>query len=323
MKKRVLLLMAGILAAAAITAHAQQQYPSRPVRFIVPFSPGGASDTAARIVGQKLAERLGQQFVVDNRPGAGGTIGTELAVKAAPDGYTLLMASSTELAINPHIYPKLSYDTLRDFVPVALVASTPLILVVHPSLPARSPRELVALAKARPGQINYASSGNGSTVHLAGEMLQRAADMRMTHVPHKGSAPAVTSVMNGESQLMLPAMPAALPQARAGKLRALAVTSAKRVAAASDLPTLVESGYPAMEIVIWNGVVAPARTPAEITARLSAEIAAVLALPDIVQGFAKQGAEVTPGGAAAFGGYIKSEFAKFAKIVRDSGARID
>lgn len=322
MKKRVLLLMTGILAAAT-TAHAQQQYPSRPVRFIVPFSPGGASDTAARIVGQKLAERLGQQFVIDNRPGAGGTIGTELAVKAAPDGYTLLMASSTELAINPHIYPKLSYDTLRDFVPVALVASTPLILVVHPSLPAKSPRELVALAKARPGQINYASSGNGSTVHLAGEMLQRAADVRMTHVPHKGSAPAVTSVMNGESQLMLPAMPAALPQARSGKLRALAVTSAKRVAAASDLPTLVESGYPGMEIVIWNGVVAPARTPAEITARLSAEIAAVLALPDLVQGFARQGAEVTSASAAVFGGYIKSEFAKFAKIVKDSGARID
>ena len=316
-----LLIAAGWLAAAPVGA--QQPYPSRPVRVIVPFSPGGASDTAARIVGQKLAERWGQQFVVENRPGAGGTIGTELAVKAAPDGYTLLMASSTELAINPHIYPKLTYDTLRDFAPVALVASTPLILVVHPSLPARSAKELVALARARPGQINYASSGNGSTVHLAGELLQRAAGVRMTHVPHKGSAPAVTSVMNGESQLMLPAMPAALPQARAGKLRALAVTSARRVAAAQDLPTLVESGYPTMEIVIWNGVVAPAKTPGDIIARLNTEIGAVLALPDVVQAFSRQGAEVTPAGSEAFGGYIKAEFAKFAKIVRDSGARID
>ena len=317
---RALLVLAAI---AAVSDAAAQTYPARPLRFIVPFSPGGASDTAARIVGHKLSERWGQQVVVENRPGAGGTIGTDLAAKAAPDGYTLLMGSSTELVVNPHLYPKLTYNTLRDFVPVALIASTPLLVVVHPSVPATTVKELVALAKARPGELNYASSGNGATTHLAAEMFKRAAGIDVLHVPHTGSAPAVTSVMSGQTHLSVQAVPAVLSQVQSGRLRGLAVTSGKRVAAAPATPTLVESGYPGLEIVIWNAVVAPAGTPAEITAKLGAEIINIATLPDVVQSFARQGAEMTPRNATELGAYMKSEMAKFARVVKESGARID
>ena len=317
---RALLFLAAI---AAVSDAAAQTYPARPMRFIVPFSPGGASDTAARIVGQKLSERWGQQVVVENRPGAGGTIGTDLAAKAAPDGYTLLMGSSTELVVNPHLYPKLTYNTLRDFVPVALIASTPLLVVVHPSVPAMTVKDLVALAKARPGELNYASSGNGATTHLAAEMFKRAAGIDVLHVPHTGSAPAVTSVMSGQTHLSVQAVPAVLSQVQSGRLRGLAVTSGKRVAAAPATPTLVESGYPGLEIVIWNAVVAPAGTPAEIIAKLGAEIINIATLPDVVQSFARQGAEMTPRNATELGAYMKSEMAKFARVVKESGARID
>ena len=321
MPARALQLFLLIAAAAASATAPAQSYPVRTIRFIVPFSPGGASDTAARIIGQKLSERWGQQVVVENRPGAGGTIGTEVAARAAPDGYTLLMGSSTELAVNPNLYPKLSYDTTRDFAAVALVASTPLLLVTHPSLPVRSVKELVALAKARPGALNYASSGNGATTHLAVEMFKRSASIDLTHIPHNGSAPAVVSMMSGQTELGIHAVPAVLAQARAGKLRALAVTSAKRVGAAQDLPTLVESGYRDMEVVIWNAIVAPAATPKEITAKVGAEV--LLLLPELRQSFASQGAELTPGNADQLAAYIRTDLAKFAKVVKESGARID
>jgi tripartite-type tricarboxylate transporter receptor subunit TctC len=300
-----------------------QAYPARAIRFIVPFSPGGASDTGARIIGQKLTERWGQQVIVENRPGAGGTIGTGIAAKAPPDGYTLLFGSSTELAVNPNLYPKLSYDTTRDFTPVALVSATAMLLVVHPSLPAASVKELVGLAKSRPGEILYASSGNGASTHLAPEMLKRQAAINMLHVPHNGSAPAVLSVVSGQTQVAIQALPAVLPQVEAGKLRALAVTSARRVAAAQHLPTPIEAGYPQMEIVIWNGVVAPAGTSKDIVSRLGTEILAILALAEVKQGVARQGAELTPAGPEQLGVYLKSELAKFAKVVRESGARID
>jgi tripartite-type tricarboxylate transporter receptor subunit TctC len=316
-----------ILVGAVLIAHASlvpaQTYPARPVRIIVPFSPGGASDTAARIVGGKLAERWRQQIVVENRPGAGGTIGTELAAKAQPDGYSLLMGSSTELAVNPHLYSKLSYDTIRDFAPVALIASTPLMVVVHPSLSAKTVKEFVALAKARPGELNYASSGNGATTHLAAEMLKRAAGLEIVHVPYNGSAPAIVGVMGAQSQMSVQAVPAVLSQVRAGKLRALAVTSAKRVTAAPELMTLVEAGYPGVEIVIWNALVAPAGVPKDITAKLSANILEVLRQPEVGEAFAKQGAEMTPGGPRQLGDYLKAELAKFAKVVKESGARVD
>jgi tripartite-type tricarboxylate transporter receptor subunit TctC len=224
-----------------------QKYPERPMRFIVPF-PAGVSDTAARTVGAKLSERWGQQVITENRVGAGGTIGTEYAARAKPDGYTLLMGSSTELAVNPNLYTKLTYSTVRDFVPVALIGYTPLVVVVHPSLPTGSVKELVALAKARPGDLNFASTGNGSTLHFAGEMFQRAAGIRMVHVPHISTHPLM-SVMNGQAELMFASMPSCIALVRAGKLRALAVTSRKRFGAASELPTVMESGYP-VEIVI-------------------------------------------------------------------------
>ena len=321
---RYLVLGAAVTACLpAMQSALAQSYPTRAIRFIVPFSPGGASDTGARLIGNKLSERWGQQVVVDNRPGAGGTIGTGVAAKAAPDGYTLLFGSSTELAVNPHLYKTLSYDTTRDFSPVALVAATTMLLVVHPSLPAASVKELVALAKARPGEILYASSGNGASTHLAPEMLKRQAAINLLHVPHNGSGPAVISVVGGQTQVAIQALPAVLPQVEAGKLRALAVTSAKRVAAAAHLPTLIEAGYPRMEIVIWNGVVAPVGTPQAIVAKLSAEILAILALPEVKQGFARQGAEITPAGPEQLAAYLKSELAKFATVVRESGARID
>ena len=316
-------LVTGNTGAQSTSTGSAHSYPNRAIRFIVPFSPGGASDTAARIIGQKLNERWGPQVVIENRPGAGGTIGTEVAAKAQPDGYTLLMGSSTELAVNPHLYPKLSYNTTRDFVPVALIASTPLIVVVHPSLPARSIQELVALAKARPGELNYASSGNGATTHLAAEMFKRAAGIDLLHVPHTGSAPAVTSLMGGQTHMSVQAVPAVLSQARAGRLRALAVTSTKRVNAASELPTLIESGYPGLDIVIWNAVVAPAGISPDITGKLGAEILNIAALPDVRQSFANQGAEMTPANAEQLGAYLRTELAKFAKVVKESGARID
>jgi tripartite-type tricarboxylate transporter receptor subunit TctC len=316
-----------VLIGAALIAHASllpaQTYPTRPVRIVVPFSPGGASDTAARIVGGKLAERWGQQIVVENRPGAGGTIGTELAAKAQPDGYSLLMASSTELAVNPHLYSKLSYDTVRDFAPVALIASTPLMVVVHPSLSAKSVKDFVALAKARPGELNYGSSGNGATTHLAAEMFKRAAGIEIVHVPYNGSAPAIVALMGAQSQMSVQAVPAVLSQVRAGKLRGLAVTSARRVTAAPELMTLVEAGYPGVEIVIWNALVAPAGVPKDITAKVSGNILEVLRQPEVGEAFARQGAEITPGGPQPLGAYIKAELAKFARVVKEAGARID
>jgi tripartite-type tricarboxylate transporter receptor subunit TctC len=308
---------------AAVNGHAQQVYPVRPIRMLVPFSPGGASDTAARVVAQHLSPRLGQQIVVDNHPGAGGTIGTAIAARAPADGYTLLMGSNTEIVINPNLYRKLPYDTLKDFTAVSLVANTPLIVVIHPSLPAKNIRELIALAKARPGELVYASSGNGSTVQLATEMFKTMAGVSMRHVPYNGSAPAVTQTLAGEAQIMFPAMPAALQHARAGKLRALAVTSAKRVAAAPELPTLAESGVRSYEIGIWNGLVAPSGTPKAVLERLHAELKQVLALAEAKQSFSNIGADVWSSTPDEFAALITSELAKYARIVKDAGVKID
>ncbi len=306
--------------------HAQapaQPYPTRTIRMMVPFSPGGASDLAARVVGQKLGDRLGQQVVVDNRPGAGGALGTELAAKAPADGYNLLMGSSTEIAINPHLYKKLTYDTQRDFAPVTHVASTPLLIVVHPSLPAKNVKELIALAKARPGQLFAASSGNGSSTHLGMEMFKSAAKIDMVHVPHNGSAPAVVSTMTGEAQIYFGAMPAVLQQANAGRLRALAITSAKRRATVPEIPTVIEGGLPGYEILIWNALFAPRATPPAIIARLNGEVNKILELPDIREAFNKQGAEVSGSTPEQLAAYVASEYAKWAKVVAASGAKVD
>lgn len=325
---RIERLSATLLLVVVPVAHVQAQspgqgYPARVIRVMVPFSPGGASDTAARIVGQKLAARFSQQVIIDNRPGAGGTIGTELAAKAAPDGYNLLMGSSTEIAINPHLYKKLAYDTVRDFAPISHVASTPLLLVVHPSLPVKSVKELIALAKSRPGDMLGASSGNGSTTHLALVLFQLAAGVTLVHLPHTGSAPATVSTMAGEAQVYLGPMPAVLEHARSGRLRALAVTSPKRRAAAPELPTMIEAGVPGYEILIWNALFAPRGTPPEIIARLHAETALILDAPDVHEAFTRQGAEVSGSTPEQLRAYVASELAKWAKVVAASGAKID
>ena len=318
-----LVLLASTAAAHAQTPSSTQPYPSRPIRMMVPFSPGGASDVAARIVGQKLGERMGQQVVIENRTGAGGTIGTEVVVRAPADGYSLLMGSSTEIAINPHLYKKLSYDTQRDFAPISHVASTPILIVVHPSLPAKNIKELVALAKARPGQLLGASAGNGSSTHLAMEMFKTSALVNLVHVPHNGSAAAVVSTMSGETQIYFGALPAVLEQAKSGRLRAIAVTSAKRRAAVPDVPTVIEGGIPGYEILIWNALFAPRATPPAIIARLNGEVNRILELPDVRESFTRQGAEVAGSTPEQLAAYVATEHVKWSKVVAASGAKLD
>jgi len=315
----LLLFVIGISGATTLLA---QTYPDRTIRFIVPFPAGGVSDAAARVIGQNLSARWGQQVITENRVGAGGTIGTEFAAKAKPDGYTVLMGSSTELAVNPNLYTRLAYNTVRDFEPLVLIAYTPLLVVVHPSLPVKSIKELAAFAKARPGQLSFASTGNGSTLHFAGEMFKRAAGVDMLHVPHTSVHP-LTSVMSGQVELMFASMPSAIGLVTAGKLRALAVTSSKRFGTAPDLPTVIEAGYPRAEIVIWNAAMAPAGTPKEVLAKLSSEILDILRLPAVKQTFDKLGMELIPGDAEQLRTYLKSELAKFANIVKETGIRID
>ena len=251
-----------------------QAWPAKPVRIIVPFPPGGGLDFFTRIVAVKLQENVGQQFVVENRGGAGGMVGAEVGSKAPPDGYTVTFASSAEITINQHLYPKMAYDSTKDFVPVSYAAYAPLLFSVHPSLPVKSLKELIALARARPGQLVYASAGSGGSQHLAGELLKSAAKIDILHVPYKGAGPAVVDMVGGHVSMGFTALPSSLPQARAGKLRPIAVTSAKRSAAATDLPTFAELGFPQIDLVVWYGVLFPARTSQEIANRMSSEISA-------------------------------------------------
>ena len=307
-----------VLAQAIGSVHAQT-YPTKPIRMIVPFPAGGGSDSAARNLAPRLAERLKQQIIVDNRPGAAGAIGTEYAARAAPDGYTLLLGSTSELALYPALASKLNYDTLRDFVTIALVADVAFMLVVHPSLPARSVRELVQLAKARPGEINYGSAGAGATSHLTMALFCHMTGTSMVHVPYKGSPAAAADLLGGHLHVMMPPMPSVLPHAQSGRLRALGVSSAKRWPGVTNLPTMAESGLSGYEILLWTGVLAPANTPAEIVSRLHREIAQVLANADVVQGFANQGAVIHLQGPEQFAAFIKAEMGKWARIGRQTG----
>jgi tripartite-type tricarboxylate transporter receptor subunit TctC len=325
MKAVTVFTLAGALAAGfAAPFAAAQTYPAKPVRMIVPLSPGGAVDVAGRLVARSLSERWGTQVVVENRPGAGGTVGTAVAARAAPDGYTLLMGSSTLMSVNPHLYQKLTYDTVRDFTPVALVASTPLLLVVHPSVPVRNVKQFVAFAKGQPGALNYSSSGNGSTGHLAGEMFRRATGTSLVHVPHSGSAPALVSLMSGETQMMFPAISAVLSHARSGRLRALAVTSQRRVEAAPELPTVAEAGVAGFDVEIWSGVFMPAQVPRELVARVHGDLMELLKQPALRKAFVEQGASVvTRDTPEQFASYVKTEWAKWGRAVKESGAQID
>ena len=310
------------MAAIAFSAQAAD-YPEKPIRLLVPAAPGGGADFVARILGVKLTEALGQTVVVENRAGASGTIAADNAAKSAADGYTLLMGQSTSVVIAPHLYKKLGYDTLRDLAPVTLVAQVPNILVVHPSVPARTVSEFIALARAQPELLNYGSSGNGAPSHLAGEMFKSATGVKMVHVPYKGAGLAVNGLIAGEIQVMFAPIVAVLPQVKAGRLRALAVTSATRSAAAPELPTLAESGLPGYEISSWFGLFAPANTPAPVIERLYRETAKALQSPDVRERFAREGAEPVGSSPADFTGYVRAEYAKYTRIVRDSGIKAD
>ncbi len=302
---------------------AAQPYPTKAVRMVVPFAAGaGSNDIMARLVAQKLSDSLGQQVVVDNRPGASGIIGTELVAKAPPDGYTVLMMSLT-FTVNPSLYKKLPYDTLRDFAPVTLVASAPLMLVVHPSVPAKAVSEFIAYARANPDKLNFGSGGPGTTPHLAGEMIKSMAGIRVTHVPYKGGAPALADLVGGQIQFMCENIPGTLPFAKSGKLRALAVTDLKRSALLPELPTLDESGLRGYQIVGWNGLFAPAGTPRAIVDRLHAEVVRALALSDVQQRLTTMGADGVGSAPAQFSAFIKAEIPKWAKIVADANIKME
>lgn len=311
-----------LLAAGCATALAQP-YPSKAIRMIAPFPPGGTTDILARVAGQKITEALGQQVIIDNRPGAGGNIGTELVAKSAPDGYTLLTAPGSTLTINPSLFAKLSYDVLKDFAPVTIIAAVPNLLVVHPSLPVKSVKELVALAKARPGQLNYASTGAGQSTHLSMELFKTMAGIDVVHIPYKGSSPALADLLGGQVSLMFDNMPSSLPHVKAGKLRALAVSTLKRSPALPQLPTVAESGLPGFEVSVWFGVLAPAGTPRDIVNKLNGAIAKSLQTPDVHERLASQGAEAIGNTPEQFTAQMQRDLVKWAKVVKDSGAKLE
>ena len=300
-----------------------QTYPSKSVRMVVPFAAGaGSNDIMARLIAQKLTETFGQQVVVDNRPGASGIIGTDIVAKAQPDGYTLLMMSLT-FTVNPSLFSKLPYDTIKDFIPVTMVASAPLMLVVNPSVPAKSVAEFIAYAKANPGKLNFGSGGPGTTPHLAGEMIKTMAGLQMTHIPYKGGAPALADLVGGQIQFMCENIPGTLPFAKAGKLRALAVTDLKRSPLLPELQTLDEAGLKGYQIVGWNGLFVPAGTPQPIVNRLNAEVVKALALPDVKDRLATLGADAVGDTPQHFAVFIKAEIPKWAKVVKDAGLKIE
>ena len=287
---------------------------------VVPSSAGGGTDIVARIITPKLSERLGQQVVVDNRPGAGTMIGGEVAAKSPPDGYTLFMGLST-LAINPAIYKKVPYDALRDFAPITQTVSAPNILVVHPSLPVKTVKELIAFARARPGQLNFASAGVGTNPHFSMELFLSMAKLKMVHIPYKGSAPAIIDLLAGHVGVMTATMLTGIPHVRSGRLRALGITGAQRSAAVPEIPTVAETGLPGYEAVQWYGLLAPAQTPRDIIAKLHGEMAGILRLPEIRQKFAGDGADAVGSTPEEFGRFIRSETEKWAKVVRDAGIK--
>jgi tripartite-type tricarboxylate transporter receptor subunit TctC len=309
-----------VLLALAAPTSAQVAYPQKPIRLVAPFAPGGGTDILARLFGQKMGEVLGQQVIVDNRGGAGGTVGTDIAAKAPPDGYTLILVSASH-AINPGLYQKLPYDSVNDFAPITQIATSPGILVVNPSLPVKSVKDLIALARAKPGQINYASAGSGTPPHLAGELFKVMAKIDMVHVPYKGNAPAFIDVIGGQVPLIFPTMPSAMPFIKSGKLRPIAVTSAKRSPAAPDIPTIAESGLPGYEATSWYGILAPARTPREIVAKLHEVLVSVIGSPDMKDKLAAQGLDPVGNTPQQFAAVIKSEIAKWTKVVKASGAK--
>jgi tripartite-type tricarboxylate transporter receptor subunit TctC len=310
-------------AAAAPLAASAETYPGKPITVIVPFAAGGTTDILARVVGQALGKELGQTVIVDNRAGAGGNIGAALAAKSPADGYTLLMGTVGTHAINQSLYRKLPFDPVKDFAPLTRVAMVPNLLVANPAKPFKNVKELIAYARANPGRVNFGSSGSGSSIHLSGELFNTLAKVDMVHVPYKGSAPAVTDLVGGQIDIMFDNMPSAIQHVRNGRLRALAVTTAKRSPELPDVPTIAEAGVPGYEATSWFGMLAPAGTPAPIVARLHGALVKVLAQPEVKKKLAEQGAEACSEKPEQFAAFIRSETAKWSKVVKDSGARAD
>jgi tripartite-type tricarboxylate transporter receptor subunit TctC len=309
--------------AASCSAALAQSYPVKPIRLIIAQAPGSATDVTSRTVGTKLGEALGQSIVVDARPGAGGTLGTEIAAKAPPDGYNLFMANNSTHGSNPALYPKLPYDAVKDFAPIIFVAATPYVLSVHPSLPVTTVKQLIALAKSRPGQINYGSAGNGSTHHLSGELMKTMAGIDMVHIPYKGTTPGIAALLSGEVSLMFNTVTGIAPHVKTGRVKALAVTTPKRSEMMPGVPTLSEAALPGFEMLSWFGLLAPAATPRTVITRLNAETAKVLALPEIRTALANQGLEARGGTPEQFGDYIKGEIAKITKIAKTAGVKAE
>ena len=314
---------AGALSLAPLAAQAQAAFPSKPITIIVPFSAGGTTDILARVVGLHMGTDLGQPVVVDNRAGAGGNIGGQAAARAPADGYTLFMGTVGTHAINQSLYKKMPFDPIKDFAPLSRVAMVPNLLVVNPGQPYKSVKELIAYGKANPGKINFGSSGNGSSIHLSGELFKQMTGVDMQHVPYRGSAPAVSDLLGGQISVMFDNMPSAFQHVKGGKLRALAVTTAKRSPALPDVPTIAEAGVPGYEATSWFGLLAPAGTPAPIVAKLNAAILKALADPEVKKKLAEQGAESHGEKPEEFAAFIKSETAKWGKVVKESGASLD
>lgn len=319
MLQRSLMLFALLVSAATACA---QSYPGKPIRIVVPFAPGGGADIIARILGQKMTENWGQQVVIDNRAGASGNIGAEIVVKAGPDGYTLLMASSA-LAINPSVYKSVPYDAVKDFAPITQPGLLPNILVVHPSVPVKTVRDLVTLARSKPGQLSYASAGAGTGTHLAAEMFKIMAGVDMVHVPYKGGGALITDLLGGQVALTFATLPSVMPYVKSGRLRAVAMTTTKRWPGLPEVPTVAESGFRGFEISTWIGLLAPAGTPRDVVNKLHGEVVRILRLADVRERFNDLGIEPVGDTPDHFLQYIKSELAKYAKVVKESGARLE
>jgi len=323
MNQLVKALIGGAALAAASTLAAAQAWPSKPIKFIVPYPPGGTSDILARAVGQKLQEKWGQPVVVENKPGATGNIGADFVAKSPPDGYTMLVADIGSLAIAPSVVKELPFEPVKDFAPVVMVAYSPHLLVVHPSVPAKDVKELIALAKAKPDSLNFAVSGLGGANHLAGIEFEQRAKIKWSYIPYKGGSQALTDMVGGQAQVMFNGMLATYPFVKDGKLKALAISSAKRFPAVPDIPTVAESGMPGFETGSYQGIVAPANTPAAIVKKMHDTVEEVLATPEMKERLDKAGAEVRPMSSEQFGTFIRTERDKWAKVVKESGAKFD
>ena len=310
------------LATCAALVHAQG-YPSKPIRLIVPFAAGGGTDIFARVIANKLQATNKWVVVVDNKPGAGGNIGVDVAAKSPPDGYTVVLGQTSNLAINPTLYPRIPYDALKDLTPVVLVADAPLVLVVSSSSPYQSLADIVAAAKAKPGELTYATPGSGTASHLSAELFQKAAGIKLQHVPYKGAAPALTDVLGGQVQLFVSSVPSAIAQVKAGKLRAIAVTTSRRSPALPDVPTIAEAGYKGFDATTWYGLLVPAKTPADIVSKLNAVVSKLLETSEVREKIALEGGDVIGGTSEEFATRLKADHAKWGAIVRESGAKVD